>query len=61
MVVDDNSRARKVPVRLGLTGDRSVEILSGLNEGQLVVTSGVGQLTDGDHLAPQVQLAQLSQ
>lgn len=58
VVVDGNSRARKMPVRVGLTGDRSIEILSGLNEGQIVVTSGVADLAEGDHLAPQVQLAQ---
>lgn len=58
MVVDDANRARRVPVGLGLTGDRSIEILSGLREGQLVVTSGVAELADGDQLAPQVQLAQ---
>ncbi len=58
VVVGDDSLARKVPVGVGLTGDRNVEILSGLTEGQLVVTSRVTELVDGDHLAPQVQLAQ---
>jgi RND family efflux transporter MFP subunit len=58
MVVDEGNRARRVPVGVGLTGDRTIEILSGLREGQLVVTSGVTELTDGDQLAPQVQLAQ---
>ena len=57
MAVDQDNRARKVPVRVGLSGERSVEILGGLDEGQLVVTSGVAQLTDGDRLSPQVQLA----
>ena len=55
--VDEENRARKVPVATGLTSDRMVEILGGLSEGQLVVTSSLGQLTDGDRLAPQMQLA----
>ena len=57
MVVDDAGRARKTPVAVGLTGDCSIEIMSGLAEGQLVVTSGLGQLTDGDQVSAQVQLA----
>ena len=57
MAVDQDNRARKVPVRVGLSGERSVEILGGLDEGQLIVTSNVAQLTDGDRLSPQVQLA----
>ena len=57
MVVDEENRARKVPVATGLTSGRMVEVRGGVSEGQLVVTSSLGQLTDGDRLAPQVQLA----
>jgi RND family efflux transporter MFP subunit len=52
--VDEESRARRVPVRTGLTGERMVEILTGLSEGQVVVTSGVANLNDGDLVAPQL-------
>jgi len=48
--VDENRRARKVPVQVGLTNERHIEVLAGLAEGQLVVARGSVDLTDGDLL-----------
>jgi membrane fusion protein, multidrug efflux system len=46
--VVDGGRARQRPVRIGLrTGDGTVEILSGLRVGDLVVTEGSDRLADG--------------
>jgi len=50
IVVDENRRARKVPVQVGLTNERHIEVLAGLAEGQLVVARGSVDLTDGDLL-----------
>lgn len=44
-------RADFLPVKVGIAGDKYFEVLSGLNEGDLVVTgpySSVRQITDGD-------------
>ena len=46
--VVDGGRARQRPVRIGLrTGDGTVEILSGLQVGDIVVTEGSDRLADG--------------
>ena len=45
-VVKDNIVELR-PVEVGLTNDGQVEILSGVEEGELVVTAGQGNLTDG--------------
>lgn len=45
-VVKDNI-AKLRPVEVGLSNDGQVEILSGVEEGELVVVAGQGNLTDG--------------
>jgi HlyD family secretion protein len=55
LVVDANERVRKVPVKLGLQGDEGVEILEGLQDGQLVITSNLNDLREGDLVAPRVE------
>ena len=42
-------------VKLGLQSDQLAEILSGIDDGQLVATSSLNDLADGDVVAPQVQ------
>lgn len=46
-VVEDNT-ARRVEITTGLTGSGVTEVLSGLEEGQLLVTVGQTYLMDGD-------------
>ncbi len=43
-------RARRVPVRLGWSDDRNAEVLSGVNDGDVVVVAGGSTLRDGDHV-----------
>jgi len=43
------------PVKLGLQNDQQAEILSGLDDGALVATSGLNDLAEGDIVAPQIQ------
>ena len=42
-----NNIAELRPVEVGLSNDGQVEILSGVEEGEMVVTAGQGNLTDG--------------
>jgi RND family efflux transporter MFP subunit len=51
-VVREN-RAVQVPVVLGVSDGVRVEVTEGLNEGELVVTSGQADLADGDPVAVQ--------
>ncbi|GAB4457004.1 MAG: efflux RND transporter periplasmic adaptor subunit [Armatimonadaceae bacterium] len=46
-VAEDGTRAVRRPVRLGIATADSVEILSGISEGESVITAGQGVLTDG--------------
>jgi len=46
-VVDDDRLAKRTNVRMGLRHDGMVEIVSGLTEGEQVVTEGVIKLRDG--------------
>ncbi len=46
-VVDDQGRARRVPVRTGIRLAGRVEILEGLRPGQKVITEGVVKVADG--------------
>lgn len=46
-VVKENDTVERVVVEKGLVSDEIVEILTGLNEGDLVVTQGISSLNDG--------------
>jgi RND family efflux transporter MFP subunit len=46
--VDNGGRAAFQPVEVGLQDDRQAEILSGLREGQKVVTTGAAAVREGD-------------
>ena len=54
VAIGEDNRAARVPVKLGLTNDRYVEVVGGLAEGQLVATSGAADLADGTIVAPHV-------
>ncbi len=51
--VVEGNQARKCPVRVGTTGEATVEISSGVKTGDLVVTRGAFALRDGDKVAVQ--------
>jgi membrane fusion protein (multidrug efflux system) len=53
-LIDAENRVRKLAVKLGLTSDRYAEVVGDLREGQLLATSGVSDLRDGDIVSPQV-------
>jgi len=55
IAIGDGNAVQRTPVRIGLRNDRVVEIVSGLSDGQLVATSGLNDLSDGDIVAPQVE------
>jgi membrane fusion protein (multidrug efflux system) len=49
-VADNDNRARLIPVRLGNTYNNKVEILSGIAQGQKVISGGYEELNEGDFL-----------
>lgn len=51
-VVDDKNRVKQRNVRIGKLTDKNLEILSGLAEGDIIVTRGVEKLRDGDLIKP---------
>lgn len=50
--VDKNNKVSQKAVILGALTDDSIEVLSGLNEGNIVVSRGVEDLRDGDTIKP---------
>lgn len=55
VVIGQDNRIQNVPIRIGLTNATLVEIVSGLDEGQLVATGATTTFTNGDIVAPQVE------
>jgi RND family efflux transporter MFP subunit len=53
----DGGRAQRVMVQLGLVGDRSVQVSSGLNDGQVIAIGNVSGLNNGDVVVPQLRTA----
>ncbi|MDD3532018.1 MAG: efflux RND transporter periplasmic adaptor subunit [Candidatus Shapirobacteria bacterium] len=45
-----DGRALKKPVIIGLTTDEGVEVVEGLTEGEIVVSSGVSKVSDGQKI-----------
>jgi RND family efflux transporter MFP subunit len=54
VTIDSANTARFQPIKLGLQSDGFAEIVGGLDEGQLVATSGLSTLHDGDAVAPRL-------
>ena len=54
IAIDGDNRAHRRPVQLGIQNDQFAEILSGIDDGQVVATSSLNDLNDGDIVAPQV-------
>jgi multidrug efflux pump subunit AcrA (membrane-fusion protein) len=55
MAIDQDGRVHRRPVKLGLQNDQFAEILTGVDAGQLVATSSLNDLAEGDIVTPQVQ------
>ena len=51
-VVDKKNRIKQRGVIIGALNDKTLEIASGLNEGDTIVTRGVEKLRDGDIIKP---------
>lgn len=57
VVLLEGGRAQRVPVQLGLVSDRSVQIASGLSDGQVVAVGNTSGLNNGDVVVPQLRTA----
>jgi RND family efflux transporter MFP subunit len=55
LLIDDTGKVHKQPVSLGLHDDKFSEVLTGVDNGQLVATSSLSDLSEGDVVAPQVE------
>ena len=51
-IVDDKNRVKQRNVQIGKLNDKSLEILAGLSEGDVIVTRGIEKLRDGDVIKP---------
>jgi RND family efflux transporter MFP subunit len=60
VVTLDGGRAERKNVRLGLITDKSVEVTSGLVDGQIVAIGNASGLNNGDAVAPQLRTALVS-
>ncbi len=45
-----NDRAKKQPVTVGLITDRGAEVIEGLTEGEIVISSGISKISDGQRI-----------
>jgi multidrug efflux pump subunit AcrA (membrane-fusion protein) len=57
VVTLDAGRAERKSIRLGLITDQSVEVTSGLNDGQVVAIGNANGLNNGDVVVPQLRTA----
>lgn len=55
VAIDDGGKVKRTAVQIGVVNADVAEIVSGLTEGQLVATSNVAGLNDGDVVVPQVE------
>jgi RND family efflux transporter MFP subunit len=55
LMIDSDGVVHKKPVSLGIQNDKLSEILSGLDNGQLVATGSLSDIADGEVVAPQVE------
>jgi multidrug efflux pump subunit AcrA (membrane-fusion protein) len=53
--IDPIGRVHRQSVRVGLQSDRFTEITAGIDDGQLVATSNLSDLAEGDIVAPVVE------
>jgi RND family efflux transporter MFP subunit len=55
LVTLDNGHAQRVPVQLGLVNDTTVQVSSGLSDGQVVAVGNATGLNNGDVVVPQLR------
>jgi len=51
-VVDGKNRVKQRNVQIGKLNDKSLEIVAGLSEGEVIVTRGIEKLRDGELIKP---------
>jgi RND family efflux transporter MFP subunit len=52
--IDPSGRIHRQPVQIGLQNDQFTEVVSGIDAGQLVATSSINDLAEGDIVTPQI-------
>jgi membrane fusion protein (multidrug efflux system) len=57
VVVLDGGRALRTPIQVGLVSDNSVQVKSGLTDGQVVAIGNTSGLNNGDAVVPQLRTA----
>jgi RND family efflux transporter MFP subunit len=57
VVTLDGNRAERTTVRLGLVNDQTVQVSSGLTDGQVVAVGNATSLSNGDAVVPQLRTA----
>ena len=50
--ITDKNIANKTEVNIGLRGDRNIEIISGLSEGDIIVTEGLKKVRPQGKIKP---------
>ncbi len=55
ITIDPSGLVHRQSVKIGLQNDQFAEILNGLDDGQMVATSSLQDLADGDIVSPQLQ------
>jgi Cu(I)/Ag(I) efflux system membrane fusion protein len=55
VAIDPSGRVHRQPVKVGLQNDQLAEIMSGIDDGQLVAISSLNDLADGDIVSPVIQ------
>ena len=55
ITIDPSGLVHRQPVKIGLQNDQFAEILTGIDDGQMVATSSLNDLADGDIVSPQLQ------
>jgi hypothetical protein len=55
LLIDPTGVIHRQPVQLGLQNDQQAEVVGGVDAGQLVATSNLADLAEGDVVAPQIQ------
>ena len=51
-LIDDENTANKIEVKTGLRGDKSIEIISGLSAGDLIVAEGLKKVRPQGKIKP---------
>src|SRR5260370_42152866 len=53
--IDSSNTVGLTKVQLGIQNDTLAEIVNGIDDGQPIATTGIGNLHDGEAVAPQIR------